>query len=190
MTQDFSNYNKEDNSLRIYTAGPLFTPDQLDTCEKVEKMTDKLGFDVFSPRLAVGGKFDKNAEPAERERQAKMIFDANILHMRDCDIMIANLDDKDTGTTFELAWAYAVGKPVIAYSKFGHGANIMLSQAVDVYCPTLGVLEVVLHNYKKVLDEDKLSTGADKGMLKVALHKSLVFSEEKLGIKLTRYSDE
>lgn len=54
-------------------------------------------------------------DPAVR----KTVFDENVKHIDDADIVIASLDSKDgyidTGTIWEVGYAMAVGKPVIGF---------------------------------------------------------------------------
>ena len=40
--------------MKIYLAGPFFSPKQIETIEAIENEFDKYGFDYFSPRKSGG----------------------------------------------------------------------------------------------------------------------------------------
>jgi nucleoside 2-deoxyribosyltransferase len=66
---------------------------------------------------------DSEIEKSEtKEGFAQNIYDANIARMEKCDIFIANIEpfrgpSLDVGTAFEIGYAKAIGKPIVAFSK-------------------------------------------------------------------------
>lgn len=175
-----------------YTAGPLFTPDQIDTCEKVEAMLSEYEFSFFSPRLN-GGVFNKEASKEEREKQARAIFVGNENAMSDADFAVVNLDDKDTGTAWEFGYFYAKGTPCVSYSKHGYGANIMLSQSGLAHFSDLSSLKLFLKHLKKNLKEMKpRENETRKGLSFVTrgFKKSVKELEEVLTQRFRGISDE
>jgi len=109
-----------------YLASPFFNTKQLDFIERIENELDGAGIKYFSPR-SEGVLIDMT----EEERKAKMIdiFQSNIRHMREASFMVANIDDFDTGTMFEIGFFYALGKPVFTITDNDFGLNIMIRQA-------------------------------------------------------------
>ncbi|RPJ79144.1 MAG: nucleoside 2-deoxyribosyltransferase [Alphaproteobacteria bacterium] len=94
----------------IYLAGPLFTHAELDYNCKLKDMLLKIGFPVFLPQ--------EDAEDAivEREKQnQECIFKKCVRGVDSSDIVVAVLDgvDVDSGTAWEIGYAYAKEKPII-----------------------------------------------------------------------------
>jgi nucleoside 2-deoxyribosyltransferase len=46
-------------------------------------------------------------------------------------MIVASIDDKDTGTAFEMGWGYGSGKLMMSFAFEGGKTNVMLGQAVD-----------------------------------------------------------
>jgi nucleoside 2-deoxyribosyltransferase len=94
----------------VYLAGPLFTHAELEYNRKLKDMLIKKGFSVFLPQ--------EDAEDAEGEREKQnqeCIFKKCLEGVNSSDIVVAVLDgvDVDSGTAWEIGYAYAMGKPVI-----------------------------------------------------------------------------
>lgn len=94
----------------IYLAGPLFTHAELEYNLALKNMMSKKGFTVFLPQE------DAEDAVAEREKQnQELIFKKCLEGVNTSDIVVAVLDgvDVDSGTAWEIGYAYARGKPVI-----------------------------------------------------------------------------
>lgn len=94
----------------IYLAGPLFTHAELEYNRELKDMMIKKGFSVFLPQE------DAEDAAAEREKQnQEWIFKKCLEGVNSSDIVVAVLDgvDVDSGTAWEIGYAYARGKPVI-----------------------------------------------------------------------------
>jgi nucleoside 2-deoxyribosyltransferase len=94
----------------IYLAGPLFTHAELEYNRKLKDTMIRKGFSVFLPQ--------EDAEDAveEREKQnQEHIFKKCLEGVDSSDMVVAVLDgvDVDSGTAWEIGYAYARGKPVI-----------------------------------------------------------------------------
>ena len=111
---------------KVYIASPLFNPTQIARIKEIEEICEVSEIEYFSPRLAQFG----SVEEGLTEENAKLIFDNNVEEVKNCDTLIAILDDKDTGTAWEIGMAYALGKRIILVqfdkSKISK-TNIMLS---------------------------------------------------------------
>ena len=92
----------------VYLAAPLFSGAELDFNRKLRDKIKKAGFDVFLPQEG------SNNIKDEKNRQ-KIIFDKNLAAIDKADILVAVLDgaDVDSGTSWEIGYAYALGKPVL-----------------------------------------------------------------------------
>lgn len=94
----------------VYLAGPLFTHAELKYNLELKDMMIKKGFSVFLPQI------DAEDAAAEREKQnQEFIFKKCLEGVNSSDIVVAVLDgaDVDSGTAWEIGYAYARGKPVI-----------------------------------------------------------------------------
>lgn len=108
--------------LNIYLAGPWFTMAGsvlYDSVMAIEKAVRKnSNFKVFYPRE------QSNKTPREA-------FDNNVNHIKDCDIVVALVAEKDVGTAWEIGMAYALGKDIylMGYDKtsFLSHTNLMLA---------------------------------------------------------------
>lgn len=93
---------------KIYLAGfEVFRADCVSYGEKLKQLCKSYGFIGLYP-------LDNVAQTAEE------IFNGNISLIDECDILAANLNpfrghEPDSGTCFEIGYAYAKGKAVYAY---------------------------------------------------------------------------
>lgn len=110
------------SKLNIYLAGPWFTSSGellYDAVMSIERTVRKNSrFKVFYPR----------------EQVSKTPLDAftnNVNHIKECDIVVALVTEKDVGTAWEIGMAYALGKDIylMGYdeSTFLSHTNVMLA---------------------------------------------------------------
>jgi hypothetical protein len=102
-------YDHYYRSMRtVYLAAPLFSEAELDFNRKLRDEIKSAGFEVFLPQE------DSNNIKDERTRQ-KIIFGKNKAAIQHSDLIVSVLDgtDVDSGTAWEIGYAYALGKPII-----------------------------------------------------------------------------
>ncbi len=92
----------------VYLAAPLFSEAELDFNRKLRDEIKGAGFNVFLPQE------DSNNVKNRDDRQ-KVIFAKNEAGIRNSDIVAAVVDgtDVDSGTAWEIGYAYALGKPIL-----------------------------------------------------------------------------
>jgi nucleoside 2-deoxyribosyltransferase len=92
----------------VYIAAALFSDAELDFNRKLRDEINSAGFRVFLPQE------DSNNIKNERTRQ-KIIFGKNEAAIQNSDIIVAVLDgaDVDSGTAWEIGYAYALGKHIL-----------------------------------------------------------------------------
>jgi nucleoside 2-deoxyribosyltransferase len=115
---------------KVYIAGPFFNPRQVATVEMVEAALEQRAhcLTYFSPmRMGI-------LSPSKQD--AKRIFDGNIKALKECDSMIAIIDDRDTGTIWEMGYAYATGIDTITFTNNDYGLNVMIGQSIRAHCVT------------------------------------------------------
>ena len=119
------NIFKSDATIhKLYLAGPFFNEEQRAVASLVEGLCEKAGVEYFSPRLKCC------CPPDADDLQRSISFNMNKEAIRQCDIVLANIDDFDAGTMWEMGYAYSFNKKIIAYSMVpGRGLNLMLAQS-------------------------------------------------------------
>ncbi len=132
----------------VYLAAPLFTGAELDFNRKLRDEIKKAGFDVFLPQE------DSNNIKDEKNRQ-KIIFNKNLAAIDKADILVSVVDgaDVDSGTSWEIGYAYALGKPVLGlrtdFRTLGieGTVNLMIERSV-ILCSDVPELLARLKNIK------------------------------------------
>jgi nucleoside 2-deoxyribosyltransferase len=134
---------------RVYLAAPLFSEAERRYNESIATLLKDYFFDVYLPQ-------DIGDDSAVREsREHRWIYEHNIQALQNADIIIAIIDgaDADSGTAWEMGYATATGKPVIAirtdFRTVGRHerVNLMLEQSAVVtrekkeLLATLGVIK-------------------------------------------------
>jgi nucleoside 2-deoxyribosyltransferase len=103
-------------TLRIYLAGPgVFRPDALEHGARLKALCAEFGFEGLYPLDKVVP--ERLSLPAER---AAWLYRANVALIEQADLLLADLDffrgaEPDSGTSFEVGYAAALGKPVYAH---------------------------------------------------------------------------
>ena len=131
--------------LKVYLAAPLFT--QLErrwNREVARGLEDELECRVLLPQdLRVG---DRMNDP----RHFGALFRRCLEGVEECDVMVAVVDgaDADSGTAFEMGYAYALGKPIVGvrtdYRKQQErGTNLMLARGCHAFVRLLSFNEDV-----------------------------------------------
>jgi nucleoside 2-deoxyribosyltransferase/predicted secreted protein len=123
--------------FRIYLAAPLFSESEREYNKSITEVLRQNFFDVYLPQ-------DIGDNCAVRETcEHTRIYKHNKQALHDADIIVAIIDgaDADSGTAWEMGYATALGKPVIAlrtdFRMVGdrERVNLMLEQsAVVVGC--------------------------------------------------------
>jgi len=92
----------------VYLAAPLFSEAECDFNRKLRDELISAGFNVFLPQE------DSNNVKDMSDRQ-KIIFDKNLKGIENSDIIVAVIDgaDVDSGTAWEIGFAFAKAKPVL-----------------------------------------------------------------------------
>ena len=127
----------------VYLAAPLFSGAECDFNRKLKGELESLGFKVFLPQE------DSNNVHDMTNRQ-KIIFNKNLTGIENSDLMIAVIDgaDVDSGTAWEIGYAFAKGKPVIGlrtdFRTLGieGTVNLMIERSVILF---MSISELLNH---------------------------------------------
>lgn len=118
--------------MKVYLAGPLFSHAELEYNRKLRDLLLKKDFSVFLPQE------DAEDKTEEHEKQnQECIFKKCVGGVDGSDLIVAVLDgvDVDSGTAWEIGYAYAKGKPVIGlrtdFRDLSDGiVNLMVEMAI------------------------------------------------------------
>ncbi len=127
--------------MKIYMAGPLFTSAELAFNRQLAGLLRERGHEVFLPQ-----------EHEQRKDQSRAIFESDVRGLDWADAIVACLDgpDPDSGTCWELGYAYARGKLSIVYRtdfrlfKGSDPINLMMTESADhvIVRPTAEVADL------------------------------------------------
>lgn len=130
---------------RVYLASPLFSESERSYNCSLEKLLRNNYFQVYLPQQA-----GDDSDIRSREEQGR-IFLKNITALKSADIVVANIDgaDADSGTAWEMGYAFARGIRVIAlrtdFRRSGRleKVNLMLEESADVVTDIDQLLEAI-----------------------------------------------
>ncbi len=93
--------------MKVYIAEPLFTPGERKYAEEIDELVRNLGFDTYLPHRDAGV-FERG------KSSSKTFFENDLKELKECAFVVAILNgtDVDSGTAWEIGYAYAMGKPV------------------------------------------------------------------------------
>lgn len=123
-------FQSPDDGVLVYLAAPFFNPTQVERVEKLRTFLKGIAkVTVFSP-MHDGTFCPPDALPEVR----KAVYDLDIGVIRNCDVIVAILDDKDTGTNYELGFSAALRVPTIGYAfEPQTKLNLMLSEGFHAF---------------------------------------------------------
>jgi nucleoside 2-deoxyribosyltransferase len=96
---------------KMYFAAPLFNDMERQFNNTLSKKLEKF-FDIYLPQKDGGLMADMISEGIHPSEAARRVFCMDIEAIRECDVLLIILDGRtvDEGATFELGFAYALGK--------------------------------------------------------------------------------
>ncbi|MFD1205291.1 nucleoside 2-deoxyribosyltransferase [Sporosarcina contaminans] len=108
---------------RVYLASPFFNDKEIGYLEQVEMMLDEKGLKVFSPF-----RHSADAEMGSRQWSIETFMD-DIKHIKWAEVVVGiyHGNYSDSGTAWELGYAYATDKPVILI-HVGENSNLMVHE--------------------------------------------------------------
>jgi nucleoside 2-deoxyribosyltransferase len=142
--------------MKIYLAGPLFSTAELAFNRELAGLLRAQGHEVFLPQ-----------EHEPRKDLPKAIFEIDLGGLDLADAVVACLDgsDPDSGTCWELGYAYAKGKLSLVYRtdfrlfKGSDPINLMMTESADhvIIMPRAKVADLAAE-IGRLLDEESNET--------------------------------
>jgi nucleoside 2-deoxyribosyltransferase/predicted secreted protein len=133
------------SQYRIYLAAPLFSDAERTYNLSVAGLLRDNFFEVFLPQESCDDSETRNIEDIGQ------IFTANLNALKTADMLVAIVDgaDADSGTSWEMGYASALGKKVIGlrtdFRRSGKNekVNLMLEESAVVVTSTDNLLEII-----------------------------------------------
>lgn len=139
----------EITKARVYLASPFFSPTQNGLLDRVEQALEDNPFveAYFSPRKS---QITALQYGSEIWRDATFKMDVDNIEWATHIVAVADFDgaDADSGTAFEIGYAFATGKPVILLHETDTDVNLMLSESLHYY--TKDVQDIEDYNFLKM----------------------------------------
>ena len=101
---------------KIYIAGPLFNKHERDYLELIADRLEREGFNCFLPHRDLTGVDESELKTTYMSQTTKnKIFVADLTALKESDLTVALITgwDIDSGTSAEIGYTYANGKPII-----------------------------------------------------------------------------
>ena len=124
---------------KIYLAAPFFNDNEIARVDKVKKILRENGLDVFVPMEHQ----NPHLEFGSMEWRVET-FNNDVKHIDWCDYVVAILANgnyDDSGTAWELGYAYATNKPVIVVNPTGETINLMIADSLHAILNSYAGLE-------------------------------------------------
>ena len=139
----------------IYLASPFFNFRERVTVCYLEYILDYLGYRVYSPSRD-GEVLNTKTDSIELRQK---VFSDNVVGVRDSELVLAVVDNKDAGTFFEIGTKYAYEHStwsdnkvkranIITYSDEDYGVNLMILNSSKGHYTTILDLIAGLSNWK------------------------------------------
>lgn len=135
--------------IRVFIASPFFDEDQLDRVKRLENALSQNPYvaDIFSARL-----HQHKELPFASEQWRKVVFNNDLRFLRRADVVVVIHDYEgmsvDSGTAFEVGYAYAFQKPIILVKEKESVPNLMLVESAYAYFTR--VEELATYNFMKM----------------------------------------
>jgi len=164
--------------MKTYIASPLFNEEQINNIKLIESLLESYGFQYFSPRNGKSSRefsahmtYPENVNHDLKLRLARDIFQENTDELDSSQLVVACIDDRDTGTSWEVGYAYAKGTPIITCTFHDYGLNIMLQFASMCHCRSESTLSTVLQFISKrsITGEESLIPPESAGSILMSL---------------------
>lgn len=134
----------------------------MDTVKGLETAVEDCGYEALSPRRD-GTMIDSDSS-LEEWREA---FQWNVDSIEDSDVLIANIDDVDQGTSFEHGLAYEMDCHIITFTTRDYTLNLMLAQSVLAHATAFYELKDILYRLKGIITEGSVDQNTKKTLASI-----------------------
>lgn len=131
------------NAKRIYLAGGWFNAEQKSRIEKIEKILYSKNLLVYSPM-----QHQENNYPTFSPEWRRSVFTTNHVQINNCDVILAVYDEEDSGTMWEIGFAYSIKKPIVVFREFPGYINLMIADSMHAYVE--GYKQLYQYNFNQL----------------------------------------
>lgn len=110
--------------MKVYLASPFFNEKELKALKEVEEILDAKGFTVFKPK---DNQFDNLEAGSSAWSLATFNNDKKFIDWADIVVAVYHGNYSDSGTAWEVGYAYGTQKPVIVV-HVGEASNLMIHE--------------------------------------------------------------
>lgn len=110
---------------RVYLASPFFNEREVGFVERVEKVLREKGLDVWSPRH---NQFTDLESGSSEWSIQTFLNDKKFIDWSECVVAIYDGNYMDSGTAWEMGYAFGTNKPVIVV-HVGESSNLMVHES-------------------------------------------------------------
>ncbi|MCK6258228.1 nucleoside 2-deoxyribosyltransferase [Fictibacillus sp. KIGAM418] len=121
-------------TVRVFIASPFFDKEQLERIQRLENALTRNPYvsEFYSAR------FHQNQQyPWGSKGWRKVVFNLDLYYLRRADVVVVIHDYEglctDSGTAFELGYAFAFQKPIILIKEKTSVPNLMLIESLHAY---------------------------------------------------------
>lgn len=128
---------------KVYLAAPFFNEAEIERMEKVRDILRSKGLDVFVPNEHQHTELEFGSLAWR-----KATFNSDVAGIDNADIVVAIISQgnySDSGTAWEVGYAYATGKPIIVVNTTGETINLMIADSL--HSVIMGYDELKVYNF-------------------------------------------
>ncbi|MCD1295413.1 nucleoside 2-deoxyribosyltransferase [Methanocella sp. CWC-04] len=133
--------------MRLFLAGPFFTEEEAGRLDKVKTALEKLGYEVYSTSHR-NNRINLNSA-VEKTIRFRLLCE----EISKSDGVFAVLDGKDAGTIWEMGYAFAIGKPVIAFIERDPYFSLMIDRSSAYLVGFENITEKIADHLKNDIDQ-------------------------------------
>lgn len=130
--------------VTIYLAGPFFSQQELNWVNYIHGFLESCGFKILSPSKENG---IINVNTGSDVKKDVFLSDLKLLDKSD--LVVALLDHSDTGTSFEIGYAYSNNIPVLGLKTSKSSLNNMIEYSCDIICSSVEELITEVYKYAR-----------------------------------------
>lgn len=130
--------------MKVYIAAPFFNPAQLETVKRLERIFERSDTPYFSPRA---GGILQDMDKEKQHQTFEQIYKSNVDAMESCSHMIACIDNRDTGTIFEIGYFAKSEKPFVLFVSDPSKVSVMLAVPALSVCDSFDKVVLAIHGH-------------------------------------------
>ncbi len=135
--------------MLVYVAEPLFTPGERKYAEEIDRILSKAGFKTYLPHRDAG-LFERG------KSSSRTFFEHDLRLLKECDFVFAILNgtDVDSGTAWEIGFAYANGAKIYGILEDTRKPNLdllnpMIVNSIENIAQNKEELKKIIREIKK-----------------------------------------